>query len=150
MRVVYKIVLGLLLFNAFLALYSPIFNTSLSDNTIDYESSEMQKYKLDNESLDLVGIFLGENSAGVWSSVIITGAALLAALALKNYVLIGVGLFVAVVIGLYVEMSSTIANIGNVADNIYVTGLIAIVGIAIGLLVVFSVIDMFAPASARE
>jgi len=150
MRMIYKIVLGLLLFNAFLALYGPLFNTSLSDDAVDYESSGMQQYKLDSVG-DIMGIIFSAGNFGAWgASAVVLAAGMVGAFVTKNYIYIGVALFVAIVIGLYIKMSATIANIGNVTDNIYVTGIIAIVGIAIGLMVVFNVIDMFAPASARE
>jgi len=84
------------------------------------------------------------------ASVTILVAGLLAAFFLKRPALvIGVSLFVAIIIGLYLKMSSVIIHIGKETGNEYVTGLVTIVGIAIGLIVMFDVIDMFAPAPAR-
>ena len=154
MRVVYKIVLGLLLFNAFLTLFAPIFNTaastSYSENAVNYSSTDMTNYTITNVS-SMIGLIFNEaNYGALGTASVIIAAAVIAAFATKSYVLIGVGLFVSIVIGLYVKMSSIIANIGNQTNNIYVTGIIVIVGIAIGVLIVFNVVDMFAPASARE
>lgn len=147
MRVIYKIVLGLFLFNAILTLFGPIFATSLSDSAISVD--EMESYKLDSPT-DIISIIFSWDNLGAWgASVIILAGGVLVALATKNYVYIGVTLFVSIVIGVYIKMSTVIATIGGQTDNVYVTGIIAIVGIAIGLIVVFNVVDMFAPAPAR-
>jgi hypothetical protein len=150
MRIVYKIALGLLLFNAFLTLFSPIFNTAVSENAIDYEAEDISQYEIKNAG-DVMGIIFHSDNIGAWSAVaIVTIAGIGVAFLTKNYVYIGVTLFVSIIVGLYVKMSSVIAGIGSTYGNIYVTGLITIIGIAIGLIVIFNVIDMFAPASARE
>ena len=151
MRVVYKIVLGLLLFNAFLTLFAPVFdaavNTGLSDDAAS--SEEIEAYKPTGVSGIIGAIFSAENLAAWGGSVIVLAGGILVAIATKNYVYIGVALFVSIVIGLYIKMSSVISAIGLDHGNLYVTGIISIVGIAIGLIVVFDVIDMFAPAPAR-
>jgi len=153
MRTIYKIVLGLLLFNGFLALFSPIFNEAVSTSAIDegainITDTNMTKYEL-KKPTDIMGIIF-TGGMGVWAGAAVAVVALGFALVTKNYIFIGVGLFVSIIVGLYVNMSVVLTTVGNVADNIYVSGIITLVGIAIGLLVVFSVIDMFAPGAARE
>jgi len=159
MRVVYKIILGLVLFNAFLTLYNPLFNTSLSDNTIDYESAEMEQYNLNSTSNIIDIIFTPGNIGAMIASASILIITVIAGAVLRNpTVIIGVGIFVSIVVGLYVKMSAVISKIGtdygaftiNGIEYNIILGLMTITGIAIGLLVVFSVVDMFAPASARE
>ena len=157
MRVVYKIVLGLLLFNAFLTLFAPVFNeattTSIDKGAVNYSSTDMTNYTITN-STNVMNLIFGNKDNYVndatWGAMIgISSVVFITALFMKNYVVIGVGLFVAVIVGLYIRMSAVIASMGSQTNNIYVTGIITIVGIAIGLIVVFDVIDMFAPAPAR-
>ena len=157
MRLLYKIVLGLLLFNAFITLFSPLFaatqvDTGISGHAVNYSSSDMTDYSLTDQGIPgILGlIFTAENAGALIGMTVIGVIAVAGAIAFKHYLLIGVGLFVSVVVGLYIKMSSVIAGIGSQVNNVYVDGIIAIVGIAIGVLVVFAVIDMFAPASARE
>lgn len=148
MRVAYKIVLGLLLFNGFLTLFAPIFNAA-SGPSIEENVEDISIYKIDDVG-DVMGLIFHSDNIGAWSAVaIITIAGIGVAFLTKNYVYIGVTLFVSIVTGLYIKMSSVIVNIGSDTGNVYVTGIITIVGIAIGLIVMFDVIDMFAPAPAR-
>jgi len=148
MRVAYKIVLGLLLFNGFLTLFAPIFNAA-SGPSIEENVEDISIYKIDDVG-DVMGLIFHSDNIGAWSAVaIITIAGIGVAFLTKNYVYIGVTLFVSIVTGLYIKMSSVIVNIGSDTGNVYVTGIIAIVGIAIGFIVMFDVIDMFAPAPAR-
>jgi len=154
MRMLYKIVLGLLLFNAFLTLFSPMFSaavdTGISENAIDYESSEMTIYTI-TDAGDILDMIFAEENAGALAGMVIIGTiAVAAAIFMKQYIIIGVGLFVSIVVGMYVKMSAVIANIGSATNNVYVSGIITIIGIAIGVFIVFVVIDMFAPGSARE
>jgi len=160
MRMTYKIALGLLLVNAFLTFYSPIFNTSLSDNTISYEDEDIQEYNIfsiEGPGDVIALIFSPTNYEALAAASAVIAVAVLAAFATKNYVLIGVGLFVSFVIGLYVKLSATIMTIGATPDQFYsydtyylpVSVIITIVGIAIGVIVVFNVVDMFAPAPVR-
>jgi len=156
MRMLYKIVLGLLLFNAFLTLFNPLFTSALdvetgyADDAINYTSSDMTDYSITNVTSIVELIFSPENLGALAAGGAALVAAMLVAFATKNYVIIGVGLFVAIVVSMYTKMSSVIANIGSQTNNIYVDGIIAIISIAIGVLIIFAVIDMFAPASARE
>jgi hypothetical protein len=150
MRVVYKIVLGLLLFNAFLTLFAPIFSTNISESAVDYEAADVSQYEIESIG-DIMGIIFHEDNIGAWTGIVVISiAGIGAAILTKNYIYIGVTLFVSIVVGLYLKMSSVIATIGNQTDNVYVSGIITIVGIAIGIIVVFSVVDMFAPAGARQ
>jgi len=150
MRVVYKIVLGLLLFNAFLTLFAPIFSASIDENAMDYEAEDVSQYEIKGIG-DIMRIIFHEDNIGAWTGIVVVSiAGIGAAILTKNYIYIGVTLFVSIVVGLYLKMSSVIATIGLQTDNIYVSGIITIVGIAIGIIVVFSVVDMFAPATARQ
>ena len=167
MRMVYKIVLGLLLFNAFLTFFAPVFNTATSrgfneSNSMGLDNNELSKYEPKEGSGYMMELIFGDpddddyTSDAAWSAFgFISVCAIGAALFMKNYVVVGVGLFVAIVTGLYIKTSAVIAAIGLQADmgnttgNLLVTSIITIVGIAIGVIVMFNVIDMFAPAPVR-
>ena len=163
MRMVYKIVLGMLLFNAFITFYSPLFNacvsTPLDDAAMGVDDANISKYNPTGGIGNIMGIIFSAENFGAWgASAVILAAGMVGAFVTKNYVYIGVALFVAIVIGLYIKMSAVISKIGtdygaftiNGIEYNIILGLMTITGIAIGLLVVFSVVDMFAPASARE
>ena len=154
MRTVYKIVMGLMLFNAFLTVYNPFFNTGLADHAVDYTSDpSITRYNPASPTDIMLAIF-GFNNLHAWGagsivSLIVLAGGILVALATKNYVYIGVTLFISIVVGLYTQMSVAISGIGADISNIYVTAVITIVAIAIGLLLVFNVVDMFAPSPTR-
>jgi len=160
MRMQYKIILGLFLFNAFLTLFTPLFSdavdTDIGEHAVDYTASDIAKFDAGNGTIGMMkAIFIGNTDA--WGSiatlVAFTGLNIVVfvwCLINKNYVPIGVSLFVSIVVSLYIRFSSVIAGINSAHGNDFITGIITIVGIAIGFIIVFSVIDMFAPAGARE
>ena len=160
MRIQYKIVLGLFLFNAFLTLFTPIFSeavdTDIGGHAINYTESDLAQFDPKVGIADMmVAMFVGKTDA--WSSIatIVAFAGLNVivfawCLINKNYVPIGVSLFVSIVISLYIRLSTVIAGINTSHGNYIISGIISIVGIAIGIIIMFSVVDMFAPASARQ
>ena len=154
MRTVYKIVMGLMLFNAFLTVFTPFFNTGLGDKAVDYTTDEnATRYNPVSPGSIMLAVF-GFGNIHAWGaasivSLIVLAGGIIVALATKNYVYIGVTLFVSIVIGMYTSFSVAISGIGADVNNVYVTAIIAIVGLAIGLLVVFNVVDMFAPSPTR-
>lgn len=159
MRFTYKLLLGLFLFNAFLTLFSPIFasvGTNISDNAAGYTDSDIAQYDPNKGIVSMMTtIFVGNTDS--WSGLVgilaftgINAIAFVWALKNKNYVFIGVSLFVSLFVTLYIRLSSVIVSIGTNQGNYIVVGIIGIVGVAIGLILTFNVVDMFAPASARE
>ena len=150
MRVPYKYVLALLLFNAFFALFTPFFGTGI-DNAVSYDDDDVQSYSLNSPADFLTHMFSFGNA---WEfttialvTVFTTIAGFTAALATKNYVYIGVGLFVSIITAMYVRFSVILGSL-NTTGNTYVTALISIVGIAIGVMVMFNIVDMFSPSPA--
>jgi len=166
MRFLYKLLLGLFLFNSFLTFFSPVFNaatnTPLDEQAVDYTDPVLAQFDPNEGILSMMkAIFVGNTDA--WSSFLSIAAfvgintiAIVWALKNKNYVFIGVSLFVSIFISLYIKTSTVItfigkqADMGNTTGDLLITSIIAIIGVAIGLLLIFSVVDMFAPASARE
>jgi len=147
MRTAFKIVLGLLLFNTVFALYAPIFNTGYEDDAKDITNENVERFNLaDADMFDYLQFIFGTAQSMLTASVII-GIALTASVITKNYVYIGVGIFTGLVTTMYSSFMGLISQIGMVAtaNNVYVTGIIAIIGIAIGVIVMFNVVDMFAP-----
>lgn len=166
MRIQYKILLGLFLFNAFLAFFSPVFNAAtnnpLDGQAVGYTDSDLAQFDPNEGIVSMMtAIFVGNTDS--WSSFIGVAAFIginvitfAWALINKNYVFIGVSLFVSLFISLYIKTFAVISLIGKEADmpnttgDLLITSIIGIIGVAIGLILVFSVVDMFAPASARE
>ena len=153
MRAVYKIVMGLMLFNAFLVVFAPFFSSeSLEGDAIS--SSDMEAYDPYKGGWGtlLVNMFTsGETWSGVIGGAVTAVITLGVALLTKNYVFIGVGLFLGLVIGLYIQVSSVLYKIIVPFSDQYgiIQGILAVTGIAIGLLILFNVVDMFAPSPTR-
>lgn len=139
MKFLYKIVLGLMLFNSILLLFSGFFPT----DTDQYDAinitgdSDYQDYKITGGffSFGLDSITLGAGAFAVFFSF-----GLLASWAMKSPVPIGAGLFSGLIAGLYVGPAVVIYNL---TDNIIVTGIIGIISIAIGVLAFIAIIEMF-------
>ena len=149
MRVVYKILLGLFLFNAVFALTSPIFNTGYGADAKGIDDPDVAMFDISSINVETFLDFIFDNWMLITTATLIgvaigVGGTLLT----KNLAFIGVGLFVGVLTGMYSMFLSFISQLGASQNNVYVTGVIAIVSVGIGILVMYSVIDMFAPAPA--
>ena len=150
MRKIYVILLGLILFQSMIIMLSPFFPTTGITEGIDdvTNDSSYTKYDVSRGSGNLLSI-IGSGFV-VWGpSAIIGGLALLAAFISKNYVWLGVGLFVSIITGLYINITNIITKL-DVTNNSVITGMITLLAIAIGILSVFAIVDMFAPGSAVE
>jgi len=150
-RVVYKILLGLFLFNAVFALTSPIFNTGYGADAKGVDDSDVALF--DISSMDagsfLSYIFTHWDLLTALGIISVAGGVLLT-FATKNLVFIGVGVFVGVLTGMYSMFLSFISQLGAAQHSVYVTGIISIVSASIGILLLIAVVDMFAPSSATE
>jgi len=58
----------------------------------------------------------------------------------KNYVVVAVALFLGIVTALYLGVSSVLLKLYS---NVYTNALITLIGIAIGILVIYNVVEMF-------
>lgn len=159
MRTIYTLIMGLVLFNAFLVVFGPYFNISAIENAaIDVNDENMSVYDPRNTGDQGYGVTLltrvfsfGDTWSGLIGGVLISLIGIGVALATKNYIYIGVTLFLGLVVGTYIQMSSVIYSIGAGISDQYgiVQGILAATGIAIGLLIAFAVVDMFAPSPTR-
>lgn len=151
MRVPYKYVLGLLLFNVVFALTTPIFNTGYGDNAVDINDPSVSQYNLANMNLGTFVGFIFANAFALMSAGIIVGLATFISIATKNYVYIGAGIFLGIVIGMYVGFIDLINTLvmGATQNNPYVMGLVSLLGIALGVVIMFNVVDMFAPSPTQ-
>ena len=150
------IIMGLVMFNAFLTVYAPFFSSSsLENEAVPLDDSEMTDYVINKEqgAVSLLGkIFsFGDTWAGLIGGVLISLIGIGVALATKNYIYIGVTLFLGLVIGTYIQMSSVLYSIAGGINDEYgiIQSILVITGIAIGLLIAFNVVDMFAPSPTR-
>ena len=56
-------------------------------------------------------------------------------------------MFLSVVIAMYTRFITIIGQL-NTTDNLYVTGIVSIVAIALGVVIMFNIIDAFTPSPA--
>ena len=133
MKFVYFIILGLVIFNSVLIITSGIFNTSLGDDASDYS-----KYSLSTPS-SIISILTSTASIGAWGTLTVAG--IIFAIGLKNYIFVGIGLFLGLVTALYIGASDILFKISS--NNVYISGIITLIGIVIGILVLYNVVEMF-------
>lgn len=134
MRFVYFIILGLIVFNSVLILTSPIFNTDMDIDENDYDKYAL---KNPNNALDLL---FSSTALNAWGSfTVIAAIGIIAAIIVKNYVIAGVAVFLGLVTGLYIGASDILFRI---SDNVYVSGIITLIGIVIGILVLYDLVGI--------
>ena len=140
MKFIYFLIIGLVLFNGVLILTSSIFNTGFESSATNV-SDTFGGYALTN-STSVLDIMFSDSTMGAWgafSAIDIIGV--IGAILLKNYVIAAVALFIGVVTALYLGVSSVMFNLSN--NNVYLNILITLIGIVIGILVIYNVIEMF-------
>jgi hypothetical protein len=124
-----------------------LFNTGYGDDAKGIDDTDVNQFNLaDADMFDYLNYIFGTANS-LLSAGVIVGVALTASILTKNYVYLGVGIFTGLVTSMYSGFMSIISQLGSAvtSDNVYVTGIITIVGIAVGLIVMFNVVDMFAP-----
>jgi len=135
MKFVYFIILGLIIFNSCLIFTSSIFETSMDESATDYSD-----YSLKNPG-GILNILFSDNALGAWGAFsVITVIGVIGAIALKNYVIAAVAIFLGLVTALYISASAVLFNI---SDNVYIHSIITLIGIIIGILVLYNVVEMF-------
>jgi hypothetical protein len=135
MKFAYFIILCLVVFQGILVVTAPIFNTGLEGIAGDYSG-----YALTN-STSVLDILFSERATGAWGSfAVIAIIGVIGAIVVKNYVVAAVALFLGLVTGLYI---GAVDIMFRISDNVYIHGIITVVGVAVGLLVLYSVVEMF-------
>jgi len=141
MKFLYKVILGLLLFNSILLLFSGFFPTDTSQyNAINItEDADYNEYKITGDifKLDSYGIYLG-----VGSVISFTLIGVIAAYAFRSPVPVGAGLFSSLVSSLWISTSSVLSSL-NLTSNPIISGMISLIGICIGVLCFIAIIEMF-------
>lgn len=139
MKFLYKIILGLLLFNSILLLFSGFFTTDTSqyDAINVSEESNYTGYKITGGffSFDGAGVTLG---IGAFTIPFLFG--LLSGWLLKSPVPIGAGLFSGLIAGFYVGTATILYNL---TTNVIINSMIGLIGIGIGILAFIAIIEMF-------
>jgi len=145
MRIQYVLLLGLILFQGVFTSFSTVFPyTAVSETIPEGDYSEYNVTQSGDFGGMLFDIFI---HWGVGGLIAIGGLG--AAILTKNYVFIGVGLFIGILSTLYIETWRILSPI-NVTGNPLIGSVIALLAIAIGILTIFSLVDMFAPQGAQQ
>jgi hypothetical protein len=144
MKFVYFAILGLLVFNGVLILTASIFDSGLEGTAVDVEGNygDYSLSHTNTTSLSIVNTLFSSSALGAWGSVfgVIVGFSVVMSIWLGKYIIAAVGLFLGLVTALYMNLANVFFHIYN---NVYITGIITLVGIAIGILVLYNVIEMF-------
>jgi len=143
MRLLYKFLLGAIIFNSMLVLFSVFFiGSPASEGAINVSSDATYAgYKLSGDAATFAGSSI--IIAGVTISV---GAAL--AWLMKSPVPIGVAIFSSVMV-LFTAPAAIIYQIGG-TQNYIVVGIIEIIAICIGILAFIAVAEMFTQQGGGE
>jgi len=137
MRFLYKLLLGLIIFNAMLILFSGYFPDSGQETYATTPDDGYTGYK----SFQNANIFSTMWTSGLTTGVAVFGMALLFGVLAKQVALFaGIGAFIAVFTGLWAGASGVIFNMTNAYPMVH--GLAIIITICIGVIAVFSVVEM--------
>jgi len=140
MRFLYKVLIGLIIFNGVLILFSDFFPYSgegeqAYDVLKEGEEGFESEYKLDE------GLFGGvlTDAVGV-AGTVLASAVIIGILSHQVTLFVGVGAFIAVVSGLWVTTNGVLTKLANYP---IVNGLVTIITIVIGILAVLTVVEIF-------
>jgi len=145
MRVAFKMLLGLILFHAIFAMYTPIFGTSEEGAiSIDDTDNPVTQFNVADLNVGVVLDFIFENALAL---VGITVIGLVAAIVTRNPVYIGAGIFIGILASLYNTFIQFIFQLGETPTqhNPYVSTILTILSVAIGIIIMYNIVDMFAP-----
>lgn len=137
MKLLYKLLLGALIFNSMLVLFSAFFISSpISEGAINVSSDPTYaEYKLSENSI----VSMSGLSVSVMGISFALGA--IASWLMKSPIPIGVGLFGSI-IALFAGPAAIIYQL-DPTHNYIVAGLIGTIGVGIGILAAIAVIGMF-------
>lgn len=140
MRFIYKLLIGLLIFNSMLLLFAsffPVETTTLSESATNITSdSEFTSYEQIG-SADMIGDMI------ITSGGVFFGALVLGFLTRQLGLFIGAGSFIALISGLWVGVAGVIVPILQIADNWIILAMYSLITIIIGIVAVISVVEMF-------
>jgi hypothetical protein len=137
--------LGFIIFDFMLVMFAPFFSTPVSTAGAVENNPEITKYKNVSSFGDLILALLGNGVVvAIVAAVLGTGllAKWLSGGSINTMLLIGIGLFIAMVTILWSAASLAIANINPYNDSNIAT-FITVITICIGLLLMFSIVELF-------
>ena len=140
MRFIYKLLIGLLIFNSMLLLFAPFFpvgTTTLSESATNITSdSEFTSYQ-NIGSANMIGNMI-ITGGGVFAGAIVLGL-----LTQQLGLFIGAGSFIALIAALWRGASGVIVPILQIANNWIVMAMYSLITIIIGIVAVIAVVEMF-------
>jgi len=160
MRFIYKILVGLIIFNSMLVMFGmffkigdtmPLGETDAQNITGDAEIETGATYA---ERFTLTNILFNWDTGSVTILTIGIGLTTLFGWALKSPVPIGAGLFSTFIALLYYKSAAIITTFAEASGDdtsIYIiTGMITLIGIIIAILAAFTITEMFAGQTGAD
>lgn len=125
-------------------MFAPFFQTPVSNAGIVESNPEITKYKSVTDFGGLVGILLSGTNLAIIGAVMGAGflAKWISGGSINTMLLIGIGLFIAVITVIWNAANLALANINPYGDS-NIKLIITVITICIGILLVFSIIEMF-------
>lgn len=150
MRFIYQLLLGFIIFDFMLVMFAPFFNTPMtSDSSIKkinetLDKPEIADYKQVTSFGGIVGLIINGTNLAIIGAVMAGGflAKWISGGSINTMLLIGIGLFIAMITILWNAASKAMANLNPYNDSNIGLFLTAIT-ICIGILLMFSVIELF-------
>lgn len=140
MRFIYKVLMGLILFNICLFVFTPFFPSSSTqgqDLTEDGSLSSYEGWGSESMFSSIILTFLGV-STGIFAVSIAAGIA-----SQQFGLFLGVGGFISIVAGLAASSYRVINQVTNMADNSIISTLVSATMIMIGIIAVLTIVEMF-------
>ena len=139
MKFIYKVLIGLLIFNTVLVLFSGFFYTTLEINPENVANdSTYADYKLGGDIFLISGI--GFKVIGITAGAAIIG--LLISIPLKSPVIFGAFLFSGLLAALYITPATLLYQL-NPTGNWIIAAFISLSGVIIGVIAGMYIIEMF-------
>ena len=141
MRFIYKLLIGLIIFNSMLLLFAgffPVETTTISESATNITSdSDFTSYQNIGSASTIGNMIL--TGGGVFA-----GAVVLGILTQQLSIFIGAGSFIGLITALWVGASGVIVPILQMADNWIVLAMYSLITVIIGIVAVIAVVEMFA------
>lgn len=141
MRFVVRILLGLIVFNAILIMTTPFFPIAYEGET-PYEAvnvtSDEEYSQYGDFNIDFWGILFGGGGLGFAAMGVSLIGGTAWTLYSKDLKPLGIATFAGLITTLFITASSVLYNL---SQNVYVLGLISLIGIIIGILIAFTMAE---------
>lgn len=156
MKVVYTMILWLLLFSVFLVVLSPYFpgtsEIKPSENDPITGEENLRSYEGAADAIGIVkGMFLSWETLAIFGAIFgATGLfAKFAGGSINIALLLGISIFIATLLSIWRFVGDTVSNL-NYTNNPTVNTIFIIVNICLGVLVVFTIVDLLTGQQGTE